>query len=177
MNPRAGHFRLVSGHHGELWLDLEALFMRPARLRPFVEDLAGRLAGFGAEAICGAPGGGAFVALMVAATLNVEFAHAERAGGEHRIVDSVGAALTGRPVAVVDDVINAGSDVTGTLAALRRCDARPVALGALLVLGHRAAELASAERLHLTSLAYLPTPIWTPQECPLCAAAVPFEEA
>ena len=29
---RRGHFRLESGHHGELWLNLDALFARPASL-------------------------------------------------------------------------------------------------------------------------------------------------
>ena len=26
---RQGHFRLESGHHGDLWLDLDPLFLRP----------------------------------------------------------------------------------------------------------------------------------------------------
>ena len=30
---RQGHFRLESGHHGSLWLDLDPLFVRPGRLR------------------------------------------------------------------------------------------------------------------------------------------------
>jgi orotate phosphoribosyltransferase len=34
---RRGHFRLESGHHGELWLDLDPLFARPARLAPFTD--------------------------------------------------------------------------------------------------------------------------------------------
>jgi hypothetical protein len=30
--PRRGHFVLESGHHGNLWLDLNSLFLRPAAL-------------------------------------------------------------------------------------------------------------------------------------------------
>ena len=38
--PRRGHFDLGTGYHGDVWLDLDALFLRPARLRPYVEWLA-----------------------------------------------------------------------------------------------------------------------------------------
>jgi orotate phosphoribosyltransferase len=51
--PRAGHFDLGTGYHGDLWLDLDALFLRPARLRPYVDWLAERLRGHGVDAVCG----------------------------------------------------------------------------------------------------------------------------
>jgi orotate phosphoribosyltransferase len=31
---RQGHFKLESGHHGDLWLDLDQLLGQPARLQP-----------------------------------------------------------------------------------------------------------------------------------------------
>ena len=34
LGPRRGHFLLESGHHGNLWLDLNSLFLRPAALLP-----------------------------------------------------------------------------------------------------------------------------------------------
>jgi orotate phosphoribosyltransferase len=50
VRPRAGHFDLGTGYHGDLWLDLDALFLRPARLRPYVDWLAERLRGHGVDA-------------------------------------------------------------------------------------------------------------------------------
>src|SRR4051812_12665546 len=75
---RRGHFRLESGHHGELWLDLDALFARPARVAPFVQELARQLSAYGAEVVCGPLVGGAFVAQAVATLLDVECAWTER---------------------------------------------------------------------------------------------------
>ena len=43
-SPRRDHFRLESGHHASLWLDLEGLFVQPASVRPFVTRLAQLLA-------------------------------------------------------------------------------------------------------------------------------------
>jgi orotate phosphoribosyltransferase len=50
-----------------------------------------------------------------------------------------------------------------------------VAVGALLVLGSRAAELAEAEGLALEQLALRQANLWEPDECPLCAAGVAVE--
>ena len=181
---RRGHFRLESGHHGELWLDLDALFARPARLAPFVADLAEQLAGCGADVVCGPLVGGAFVAQALAERFAIEASWTERvpapSGGgryaaRYRIPEALRDRLRGRSVAVVDDVVNAGSATRATIADLRACDARPIALGALLVLGEGAAQLARAEGLALASVAALANAIWEPADCPLCAAGVELE--
>ena len=31
---REGHFVFESGHHGQVWLDLERLFLHPERVQP-----------------------------------------------------------------------------------------------------------------------------------------------
>jgi orotate phosphoribosyltransferase len=181
---RRGHFRLESGHHGELWLDLDALFARPARLAPFVAELAERLSGCGADVVCGPLVGGAFVAQAVADRLGIEASWTERvaapSGGglyaaRYRIPEALRDRLRGRSVAVVDDVVNAGSATRATIADLRVCEARPIALGALLVLGEGAAQLARTESLSLASVATLANAIWEPADCPLCAAGVVLE--
>jgi orotate phosphoribosyltransferase len=185
LDAKRGHFRLESGHHGELWLDLEGLFARPARLAPFVAELAGQLSRCAADVVCGPLVGGAFVAQAVADRLGIEASWTERvtapsgAGlytARYRIPDALRDRVRGRSVAVVDDVVNAGSATRATIADLRACDAHPVALGALLVLGGGAARLAGAEGLRLASVAALPNAIWAPANCPLCAAGVALEE-
>lgn len=70
LSPRGGHFLLESGHHGSMWMDLEALFLEPARIEPAAE-LASRLSRHNAEAVCGPLVEGAFLALMVARRLHL----------------------------------------------------------------------------------------------------------
>jgi orotate phosphoribosyltransferase len=52
LQARRGHFLLESGHHGDLWLELDSLFARPARLEPFAAELARRLAAHGIDVVC-----------------------------------------------------------------------------------------------------------------------------
>src|SRR5919199_42701 len=75
---RTGHFRLESGHHGDLWLDLDVLFLRPKLLRRFAAALAGPPSPHKVEAVCGPLVGGAFLAHAVAAELDVECFYADR---------------------------------------------------------------------------------------------------
>jgi len=71
--PRPGHFDLGTGYHGDLWLDLDALFLRPALLRPHVRQLADQLSGHAPDAVCGPLEGGAFLACALADLLGVAF--------------------------------------------------------------------------------------------------------
>ncbi len=181
---RKGHFRLESNHHGELWLDLELLCLRPGAVRPFAVELARRMAGHRIEAVCGPLVEGAFVALMVAGELGAEFVYAERfarPGGkelypvEYRLPEALRRKVCGRRVAIVNDVINAGSAVRGTWADLQACGAETMAVGALLVLGTWAEAFAADKGVALESIATVPNRLWRPEECPLCAAGMPME--
>ena len=182
---RQGHFRLESGHHGDRWFDLDPLFVRPNALRPFVVELATRLARHHIAAVCGPLVGGAFLAQLIAAELDVAFAYAERHAPppsdvlfavEYRLPRALRVQVRDQRVAIVDDAISAGSAVRGTLTDLRACGAHPVALGALLVFGDAAGPFAAAQHLPLEHIAQLAIGLWTPAACPLCVAGVPLEE-
>jgi orotate phosphoribosyltransferase len=178
---RKGHFRFESGHHGDLWLDLELLCQRPESVRPFASELARRLAPWRVDAVCGPLVEGAFVALMVASELKVNFLYSDRivpanAGGmfsiDYRIPAPLREGVRGRRVAIVNDVINAGSAVRGTFSDLKAAGAEPVVIGTLLTLGSPASEYAAESCVALESLTSLPNNLWVPGECPLCAAGV-----
>ncbi len=124
---RTGHFRLESGHHGSLWLDLDRLLLRPYALQPFARELAQRLSAHTIQAVCGPMTGGAFVAQFIAADLDVECYYAERTTHhernglypvDYRLPDALRDEVRGKRIAVVDDAINAGSAVRGTVADL-----------------------------------------------------------
>lgn len=184
LSYRAGHFRLESGHHGNLWIDLDQLFLRPRTVARFAGALAARLADHDVELVCGPLTGGALLAQMVALELDLEFCFTERfalpAGDarrpvEYRLPSTLRRPIDGKRVAVVDDAVNAGSGVLGTITALARCEAIPVVVGALLALGPSAEPSATIGGLCLVSIAILPSLLWTPAECPLCASSVPLE--
>ena len=162
MAAQTGHFQLASGHHGDLWLDLDRLWRRPDRVRPFAEKLSRLLVADRIDVVCGPMTGGALLAAMVASDLRVDVAQAESRD------------LRGRRVALVDDAINAASAVRSTWSDLRDGGADLVALGALMVLGSPAAAFAAERGVPLRCLVTLRNRAWEPSQCPLCRSGMPM---
>jgi orotate phosphoribosyltransferase len=75
---RRGHFRLESGHHSALWLDLDALFVDPRAIAPFVGALVGQLRNHAVDVVCGPLLGGALLAQLVGQSLAADFCFTER---------------------------------------------------------------------------------------------------
>jgi len=183
-----GHFVFESGHHGDLWLELETLCLRPHALRPFVAEFARWVHEQRAEVICGPLVEGAFVAMMVADELAAEFVYAERfepPANEHdnsqlfpiqyRLPASLRQTVRGRRVALVNDVINAGSAVRGTAVGLVECGAELVGIACLMSLGTAAADFARQCGAPLFQLSAREMNLWPPQDCPLCRAGVAID--
>ncbi len=182
---RRGHFRLESGHHGRLWLDLDPLFAEPRRAEPFVGALAAALRQYEVDAVCGPLLGGAFLAQLVAHALETEFWFTERAdvprteglyAASYRLPSALRARAGGKRVAVVDDVMSAGSSLRATFEELEAHGASVVVAGALLVLGTRGADFFAGHGVAVEAVARDEYQTWEPAGCPLCAAAVPLED-
>ncbi len=174
--PRRGHFDLGTGYHGDLWLDLDALFLRPALVRPHARWLAERLEDHGIDAVCGPLAGGAFLAQAVADLMDVAFlpAYPARAAGPG---DTTGFGLAGSArevvggwrVAIVDDAVNAGTATRACFRHLSDLGAAPVAVGALLALGRAEAMVAATMSLPFYAVATAASRVWPARDCELCA--------
>ncbi len=183
---RRGHFVLESGYHTDLWLTLDALFVDPASVAPHVTALAARLRAHAPTAICGPLFGGAFLAQALATELGVKFfvtepATAPAAGAadmftaRYQLPPGQRSHVRDQRVAVVDDVISAGSSVRATIAELTDAGASIVAVGALLVLGDAALSYFGTQSLPVESLDHRELALWEPAGCALCRAGTPLE--
>ena len=181
---RRGHFQVESGHHSELWLDLDALFAYPNLIEPFVAKLADSLRPHKVTSICGPLLGGAFLAQLLAQALGTEFCFTERvlpanASGlfqaSYRLPPAFAARVRGQRLAIVDDVMSAGSALRGTYSELLTLDAIPVVTGALMVLGETGAAFFAEQNVAVEAVARHRYSLWLPSECPHCDAGVPLE--
>jgi orotate phosphoribosyltransferase len=174
--PAQGHFELGTGYHGDVWLDLDALFLRPDRLQPHVDWLAGRLREHQVDAVCGPLEGGAFLALALASRLGVAFLPGYRAAAippRYRL-PSPPDGIPGWRVAIADDAVNAGTAIRACSEAVRAAGAVPVAVAALLALGPAHAVVQDTMSLPLYAAGVLHSQAWPAGHCPLCASGAPL---
>jgi orotate phosphoribosyltransferase len=177
VRPRRGHFELGTGYHGDVWLDLDGLFLRPALLQPHIGSLAEQLSQHQPEAVCGPAEGGAFLALALATTLKVAFLPGYRDGSARYRLPTVPGGIEGWRVALADDAVNAGTAIRACGRGLQQCGATPVAVAALLALGPAEAAAQDALKLPLYAAAELPSQAWPAAACPLCASGTPLSDA
>ncbi|HUQ98931.1 MAG TPA: phosphoribosyltransferase family protein [Gemmatimonadaceae bacterium] len=184
VSAREGHFRLESGYHSSLWLDLDSLFADPVRIAPLARNLARGIEPFEPSVVCGPLVGGAFLAQLVAKTLGVDFCYSEKlhgaeTAGLYRTRYTVPAAFHGRirhkKVALVDDVMSAGSSLRATFAALKELHTIPVVAGALLVLGSTGEGVFRGLSVPVVAGERREYQTWEPAHCPHCAAGIPLE--
>jgi orotate phosphoribosyltransferase len=183
---RHGHFQMESGHHSETWFELGGLFAQPARLQPFVAELAQRLARHQPEVVCGPLAGGARVADLIGKELGLpsltlrRFEATAREPGlfavQYRLSLLERARVARKRVVLVDDAISAGSAVRGSHEEMGRCGAKVVAVGALILFGHGILSFASEHALALESVIETDFALWPPDSCPLCQRGVPLEK-
>ncbi len=181
VNGTRGHFLLESGHHGTLWLDLDELFTRASRIAPFVTDLAERIRPHDAEMICGPLLGGAFLAQLMAHELDLPFCFTERVmpaepAGMYRahyvLPSGFRSRVHGQRVAIVDDVVSAGSALRATRAELASHGAVVVVAGALLQLGDVGVGHLESVEVRVEAVARDDYTLWLPASCPLCASGI-----
>jgi orotate phosphoribosyltransferase len=181
---RRGHFQLESGHHSERWFDLDALFAVPRAIDPFVSQLTDSLRPYNVAAVCGPLLGGAFLAQLVAHTLELEFCFTERVmprearglyPASYHLPPAFSARVRGRRIAIVDDVMSAGSALRGTYNELQAHGATTIVAGALMVLGNAGADFFAAQQVAVKAVVRESYALWLPSECPLCARGMPLE--
>jgi orotate phosphoribosyltransferase len=174
--PTRGHFDLGTGYHGDVWLDLDVLFLQPALLRQPVRWMAQRLREHAVDAVCGPMEGGAFLAYAVSDLLAAVFLPGYRTPGETAgyHLGPLPGGITGWRVGIVDDAVNAGTAVIACAAAIRAQKAVPVAVASLLALGDASTGIPDQLGVPFYPVATLSSHTWPAAQCPLCAEGIPF---
>jgi len=176
---------MESGLHAAVWFDLDQLFVDPKTLDPIVTELAAKLRPYSVDSVCGPLVGGALVAQLLARRLDVEcyFTERVRTGHDSRLFSAryqlpsgLRGQVSGKRMAIVDDVMSAGSSLRATMDELTAHGAVTAVVGALFVLGSKGAEFFAQHGLAVESVGQSAFEMWPAEACPLCAAGSAVED-
>jgi len=179
-----GHYRTESGLHSRHWFDLDALLCH-RRVAPLVDELAARLRRYDVDLICGPSLGGAFLAQRIALQFDVPFVFARKVASgvtgdlfsaHYRVPDATTELLRGAKVAVVDDVMSAGSSLRATIAAVGAAGAVVRVVGAICVMGDVGVQHLTRDQVAVEAAVWRPFELWSPDACPLCVEGAPLED-
>ena len=184
LGARDGHFLFESGHHGSLWLDLDAMLWDPAAISFCLPALAETVSGIGVDLIVGPLVGGALLGYRIAELVGVPFTYAEPAGHDieglysarYQLPPAIRSRVRGRRVAIVDDVINAGSAVRAASSTVHAAGGETILITALVRLGETALRHPDLVGVPVRTLATWPNTLWEPARCPDCARGVPLDK-
>jgi orotate phosphoribosyltransferase len=172
------------GNHGSAYVNKDALFPNPDITRHLAFELSHRLIEAPRqetiEVVVGPQTGGALIGQWLAYELNerreenhlgrgVKFVSADKSpSGGFVIKRGYDKLVSGKNVAIAEDILNSGGSVIETLETVRHVGGNPVAVTALCNRGNSTS--ANLNVQHLVTLMEIEMETWPEDECPICKA-------
>lgn len=166
-----GHFLLSSGNHSSGYCQCAKLLRFPDKAEAVLSSVAKQIKNLGITKVCGPAMGGIIVAYELARQIGVEAIFTERKDDEMQLRRgfSVG---SGDVIIIAEDVVTTGKSTMETVKVLRDMGAKVI--GVACIVDRREADCVLDFPVY--SALKLEIPIYSPENCPLCAKALPIEK-
>jgi orotate phosphoribosyltransferase len=166
---KEGHFLLASGLHSPVYWEKFRILQYPHLTEELCRLIAGHFKAQRIDVVAGPTTGGIILAFETARELGVRSIFAEKQAGV-RVFRRDFEIKAGEHVLIVDDILTTGSSVRETIAAVDRLGGIVVGVGVLVDRSEKDMDFGAP----LFTCLRAPTTVYSPQECPLCAAHVPL---
>lgn len=173
-NERAileGHFKLTSGRHSNLYIEKIRLLQNPALAKILCSRLAAMIEDDDFDCVVGPAYGGIALAFEVASILEKSFIFSQRKDGEMMIRSGFDLSSIEKAI-VIEDIVTTGGSVKEVIRCLKDRNIQVSLVGALVDRSGGAVDFG----IPFVSLLQLDIPSYDPENCPLCAAAVPINK-
>jgi orotate phosphoribosyltransferase len=166
---KEGHFLLASGLHSPVYLEKFRILQYPVYTSKLCQVIAEHFGAAKVDLVAGPTTGGIILAFETARQLGARsiFAEKER---DIRIFRRDFEIAPGERVLVVDDILTTGGSIRETIAAVNNLGGRVI--GVAVLVDRSPGEIDFA--LPFFSCLRFPTTVYSPDECPLCAANIPL---
>ena len=166
---KEGHFLRASGLHSPVYWEKFRILQHPHHTERLCCLIAQHFKGQKIDVVAGPTIGGVILAFETARQLGVRGIFAEREG-EARVFRRDFEIAPGERILIVDDVLTTGNSLRGTISAVDKLGGIVIGIGVLVDRTEENIDF----NLPFFSCLRAPTTVYSPEECPLCAAHIPL---
>jgi len=166
---KEGHFLLASGLHSPVYWEKFRIIQYPHLTEKLCRLIAQHFGGQKIDAVAGPTTGGIVLAFETARQLGVRSIFAEKEGGV-RVFRRDFEIGPREHILVVDDILTTGSSLRETISAVAKLGGIVIGIGVLVDRSEQNLDF----DLPFFSCLRAPTTVYSPEECPLCAAHIPL---
>jgi len=166
---KEGHFLLASGLHSPVYWEKFRVLQYPHLTEKLCRLIAQHFRGQEIDVVAGPTTGGIILAFEIARQLGVRGIFAEKEG-EARVFRRDFEIIPGEHVLIVDDIMTQGGSLRETISAVDKLGGIVIGIGVLVDRSEEDLDF----NLPFFSCLRVPTTVYSPQECPLCAANIPL---
>ena len=165
-----GHFLLASGLHSPIYWEKFRVLQFPSYTEQLCCVISAHFQKQRIQVVAGPTTGGIILAYEVGRQLGVRGIVAEKEGTTERAFKRGFSISPGERVLIVDDILTTGNSIGEVMAAVTKQGGLIVGIGVLVDRSEQKLEFG----VPIFSCHRAITPTYTPQECPQCAAKIPF---
>jgi len=166
---KEGHFLLASGLHSPVYWEKFRILQYPHLTEKLCRLIAQHFEGEKIDVVAGPTTGGIILAFETARQLGVRGIFAEKEGYV-RVFRRDFEIAPGEHVLIVDDILTTGSSVKETVTAVGKLGGIVIGIGVLVDRSDKDLDF----NLPFFCCLRAAGPVYSPQECPLCAAHIPL---
>ncbi|MDH4068695.1 MAG: orotate phosphoribosyltransferase [Dehalococcoidia bacterium] len=166
---KEGHFLLASGLHSPVYWEKFRILQYPDFTERLCRLIAQHFKRQKIDVVAGPTTGGIILAFETARQLGTRGIFAEKEGGA-RVFRRDFEIAPGQRVLIVDDILTTGSSLRETINAVDTLGGTVIGIGVLVDRSEKNLDFNAP----LFSCLRAPTTVYSPQECPLCAAGIPL---
>jgi len=165
-----GHFLLTSGLHSPVYWEKFRVLHFPQYTRQLCRLISENFTGCDIDVVAGPTTGGIILAHEVGRQMQLPALYAENAGDDRRCFRRGLGVTPGQKVLIVDDILTTGKSIRQVIELVKEQGGLVAGIGVLVNRSEQEHDFSAPLFSCLRSV----TPVYKPDECPLCANGIPL---
>ncbi|PMP84611.1 MAG: orotate phosphoribosyltransferase [Thermodesulfobium narugense] len=173
-----GHFLYTSGKHGEVYINKDAIYIKPKVVSELCLKMSIMVRDIDFEVVCAPTIGGVILSQWIAyhssnlKNTEILSVFSEEVNGKRVLKRGYDKVVENKKILVVDDILTTGSSIKKVISAVKDC--KGIIQGSVCLVNRGKVNASDIDSPFLSSLLNIDFKSYEPEECPLCKRNIPI---